>query len=311
MGSIGLEYIAYANNQNLVFKAIFKKPAGNSIPLEVSKLKSYLPIVLVSILVFGFVFSYTGGAEENSLAKEAASKISKYSESANQSANQSINKSINQSVNKSVNQSVNKSVNQSVDKSSLKNESHSANVTGSTEGVPLAEQKFRVGPTVVLRPVNDVITENEDGLIELYIDNPSLNDVTLNVDARISVPSGIHVYGQGFGQTGAAGTVYGTFSVPPGTARTIYIDVKGEKVGSSTVHFSGMYWPGDNKDNYNPISLTHPFEIKEPSANPEETPDFEKVTGVNAEAEGSVSAPGFGVLIAAIGLIGVYIARRK
>lgn len=303
MGSIGLKYIAYDNNQNLSFEAIFKKPAGNSIPLEVSKLKSYLPIVLVSILVFGFVFSYTGGAEENSLAKEAASKISKYSESANQSANQSINKSINQSVNKSADQLV--------DKSSLKNESHSANVTGSTEGVPLAEQKFRVGPTVVLRPVNDVITENEDGVIELYIDNPSLNDVTLNVDARISVPSGIHVYGQGFGQTGAAGTVYGTFSVPPGTARTIYIDVKGEKVGSSTVHFSGMYWPGDNKDNYNPISLTHPFEIKEPSANLEETPDFEKVTGVNAEAEGSVSAPGFGVLIAAIGLIGVYIARRK
>jgi len=272
-------------------------------------LKSYLPIVLVSILVFGTVFSCTVGAEENSLAKKAASKISKYSESANQSANQSINKSINQS--NSVNKSVNKSTNQSVDKSSFKNESYSANVTEGAEGVPSAEQKFRVGPSVVLRPVNDVITENEDGIIELYIDNPSLNDVTLNVDARISVPSGIHVYGQGFGQTGAAGTVYGTFSVPPGTARTIYIDIKGDKVGSSTVHFSGMYWPGDNKDNYNPISLTHPFEIKEPSANPEETPDFEKVTGVNAKAEGSVSAPGFGVLIAAIGLLGVYVARRK
>jgi hypothetical protein len=176
-----------------------------------------------------------------------------------------------------------------------------------------------VGPTVVLRPVNDVITENEDGLVELYIDNPSLNDVTLNVDARISVPSGIHVYGEGFGQAGAAGTVYGTFSMPPGSARTIYINIKGEKIGTTTVHFSGMYWPGDNKDNYNPISLTHPFEVKEPSANPEEAPssdkaasaDSDKATGIQAQGEGSFSAPGFGGLISVIGLLGIYIARRK
>jgi len=37
--------------------------------------------------------------------------------------------------------------------------------------------------------------------------------VTFNVDARINVPSGIHVYGEGFGQAGVAGTVYGTFSI--------------------------------------------------------------------------------------------------
>jgi hypothetical protein len=192
-------------------------------------------------------------------------------------------------------------------------------VPESSGKVPASEQKFRVGPTVVLRPVNDVITENEDGLVELYIDNPSLNDVTLNVDARISVPSGIHVYGEGFGQAGAAGTVYGTFSMPPGSARTIYINIKGDKVGTFTVHFSGMYWPGDDKDSYNPISLTHPFEVKEPSENPEEAPSSDEVTGadsdkatkVQAQGEGSFSAPGFGVLIAAIGLLGVYIARRK
>ncbi len=44
--------------------------------------------------------------------------------------------------------------------------------------------------------------------------NPSLNDVTFNVDARINVPSGIHVYGGRFDQAGVAGTVYGTFSIP-------------------------------------------------------------------------------------------------
>ncbi len=145
-------------------------------------------------------------------------------------------------------------------------ESHTGNATVTPSQT--ADPKFRVAPTVILRPVNDVIDKSQDGIIELYMDNPSLNDVTLNVDARISVPSGIHVYGEGFGQAGAAGTVYGTFSVPPGKARTIYINVKGDKTGSFTVHFTGLYWPDDDKDDYNPISLTHPFVVNEPSPNP-------------------------------------------
>jgi len=131
------------------------------------------------------------------------------------------------------------------------------------------EGEFRVGPTVELRPVNDVINITADGLIELYMDNPSLNDVTLNVDARVSVPSGIHVYGEGFGQASAAGVVYGTFSVPPGSARTIYLDIKAEKTGDFYAHFSGLYWPGKNKDRFQPISLTHPFKVEQASPDPQ------------------------------------------
>ncbi len=252
----------------------------------------------MSIFIFGAVFSSAvAGAADNPLANDTASKITKTNESANQS------------VNKSINQSVNKSTSQSVNQSALVNETCPPNLT--EPDIPVAEQKFRVGPTVVLRPVNDVITEKEDGLVELYIDNPSLNEVTLNVDARISVPAGIHVSGQGFAQTGAAGTVYGIFSVPPGSARTIYINIQGEKVGTSTIHFSGMYWPGDNKDDYNPISLSHPFVVEEASSNPEESASLEGNEGVKAEGEGSFSAPGFGILVAAIGLLGVYAAKRK
>jgi hypothetical protein len=279
-------------------------------------LKKYLPILVMSIFVFGAVLTgAVASAADNPLVNDTASKIL----NTNESANQSVNKSVNQSAtNKSVNQPANKSANQSMPL----NETSLTNVTESEAAVPVAEQKFRVGPTVTLRPVNDVITENEDGIVELYIDNPSLNDVTLNVDARISVPAGIHVYGQGFAQTGAAGTVYGTFSVPPGSARTIYINIKGEKVGTFTVHFSGLYWPGDNKDDYNPISLSHPFIVEQASKNPGEAPNFEESNpeeassseesgGIKAEGEGSFSAPGFEILIAAIGLLGVYAAKRK
>jgi len=130
------------------------------------------------------------------------------------------------------------------------------------------EAKFRVGPTVTLRPVNDVINKSQDGLVELYMNNPSLNDVTLTADVQVSVPSGIHVYGAGFASGGAAGTVAGTFTVPPGTVRTININIKSEKTGTFTVHFTGLYWPGDDKDAFQQISLTHPLTVGEPSPDP-------------------------------------------
>lgn len=133
------------------------------------------------------------------------------------------------------------------------------------------EAKFRVGPVVKLRPLNDEINKSADGLVELFMSNPTLNDVTLHVDAYVSAPSGIYVYGQGFGQAGAAGTVYGTFDVPPGTARTVYMNIKGEKVGEFFIDFKGLYYPDDNKDAYNPLSLQHPFKVTEPSPKPKDS----------------------------------------
>ncbi len=141
------------------------------------------------------------------------------------------------------------------------------------------EAKFRVGPTVTLRPVNDVIDTSQDGLVELYMNNPSLNDVTLTADVQISVPSGIHVYGEGFGYGAAAGTVAGKFTVPSGTVRTIHINIKADKVGDFTVHFTGLYWPDGDKDAFQQISLTHPLTVKEPSPNPMDS----KPTGGSGE----------------------------
>ncbi|MGP8323539.1 MAG: hypothetical protein ACT6FG_06055 [Methanosarcinaceae archaeon] len=158
------------------------------------------------------------------------------------------------------------------------------------------EAKFRVGPTITLRPVNDVIDKSQDGLVELYMNNPSLNDVTLNADVQISVPSGIHVYGEGFGYGGAAGTVAGKFEVPPGTVRTIHINIKSEKTGDFTVHFTGLYWPGDDKDAFNQISLTHPLTVNEPSVNPS---DSKPINGSSPNNSNPIPLPsGFLAVIA-------------
>lgn len=146
------------------------------------------------------------------------------------------------------------------------------NTTGQqTVGQPTikaTEGKFRAGPTVRIRPLNDVINKSTDGIIEIYLENPNINDIPLTVDARISVPSGIHVYGQGFALASAAGIAYGVLSVPPGSVRTVYVNIKAEKTGNFFTQFSGTYYPGDNKDMYQPISLTYPFTVYDPSPDP-------------------------------------------
>ncbi len=171
-----------------------------------------------------------------------------------------------------------------------------------------APGKFRVGPKVTLRPVVDVIETNQDGIVELFMNNPSLNDVTLNVDASVSVPSGIHVYGESFGQAAGAGVVAGTFSVPPGTSRTIIVVIKADKsarIGSHTLSFTALYWPGDDKDNFQPITLTYPVTVKEASKNPEsaEISNPEKVPK-GAETP-KVQIPGFGAVLAIFGVFAI------
>ncbi len=161
--------------------------------------------------------------------------------------------------------------------------------------------KFRVGPSVTLRPVTDVIETEQDGIVELFMNNPSLNDVVLNVDASISVPSGFHLSGQGFSQAAGAGVVYGTFSVPPGNARTITVTVKADKsarIGSHSLQFSGLYYPGDNKDNYQPISLTYSVIVKESS----------KELYITPTAVPTPKIPGLGAVLAMVGVL--IIARR-
>jgi len=131
------------------------------------------------------------------------------------------------------------------------------------------EAGFRQGPVVTLRPLNDTIDEDQDGLVELFFSNPTVNDVTLSVDLLVQVPSGMHVYGEGFARATAAGVVQGFFQAPPGTSRTIFLNIKSEKTGDFFIHFSGTYWPGDNKDAYQPLSLTAPIKVAERSVDPE------------------------------------------
>jgi hypothetical protein len=172
--------------------------------------------------------------------------------------------------------------------------------------------KFRVGPTVRIRPLNDEISKDQDGIVELYMDNPSLNDISLSVDARISVPSGIHIYGEGFGEASAAGMVYGKFEIPPGSVRTINIVIKADRTGDFNAQFSGLYWPGENKDAFQPISLTHPFKVTAPSKDPLKGTSGDAGTNTGGTPKPPEKSPGMTAVLAIFAITMLaYGLRRK
>lgn len=143
------------------------------------------------------------------------------------------------------------------------------NTPGPTPTPPESIQDaFRQGPTVRLRPVNDVIDQNKDGIVEVLFRNPALNETVMVVDLTVSVPAGIHIYGEGYAQSSAAGAASNTYRVVPGQSQTVKLFIKSEKVGRYTIDFSSVYWPEGNKDLNNPVSLTHPFDVRAPSPDP-------------------------------------------
>ena len=177
---------------------------------------------------------------------------------------------------------------------------------------------FRVPPTSSIRPVKDVISYNQDGLIEVMLRNPVLNDIAMEVELTVSVPSGFHLYGEGLVSDLSAGTASAHYVVHPGHARTIYLNVKAAKIGSSTLHFSANFWPAGNKDLFNPISLTHPFTVTEASADPQKPPNgtdsatADEGAAAASCAIGSVANGDLALLsIGLMGITGMMLVRRR
>jgi len=102
----------------------------------------------------------------------------------------------------------------------------------------------KTGPSIALRPAIDVIEANQDGTVELFMNNPSLNDVTLKVDAQVSVPSGIHVYGESFGQGAGAGVVSGAgqftadYELALGDGGNIEVRIQSNQIGDFKISYT-------------------------------------------------------------------------
>jgi len=136
---------------------------------------------------------------------------------------------------------------------------NSTNDTATPTITKVEDAKFLVCPTIELTPYG---WDSFEG-VELFISNPPINSVDVHVDACLHVPKGVHVYSNEFMQIPSddnSTTCTGRFEVPSGTVRAIHINIKAAaNVGDFIVHFSGLYWPDDRKENVRQIVITLPI----------------------------------------------------
>jgi len=169
----------------------------------------------------------------------------------------------------------------------------------SSTPVETQEQAFSIGPTVTFQSFNSEINTIQNGTVELFLKNPSLNNVTLEVDMNVSVPSDVHIYSEDGSMSGEVGTVNGHFSVLPGSSKTVTLHIIGERTGTFSVHSNINYWPDKNKNYLSTMSQDSSFEVTQFSNSTQSTP------------RSSHDTPGLGVASSILILMMLCILRRK
>ena len=124
---------------------------------------------------------------------------------------------------------------------------------------------IRVGPSVRLDVRQDIITADQNALIDLFWDNSALNDQAFEIELAVDVPSGLYLYSEDGAMACAAGRCKGLFSAPPGNVRNMPLTVKADRIGEYFIHMNGRYWPEGDLDRWNPISLSTGLTVTEPS----------------------------------------------
>jgi len=127
--------------------------------------------------------------------------------------------------------------------------------------VETQEQAFRSGPIVTFQSLNYEINKTQNETVELFLKNPSLNNVTLETDMNVSVPSDIHVYSEDGSISSVSGVVNEHFSVLPGSSKTVTLHIIGERTGTFAVHSNVNYWPSKNKNDLKTISQDSSFNV--------------------------------------------------
>ena len=128
-----------------------------------------------------------------------------------------------------------------------------------SEGGPT---RIPVGPTVRLRPNRTVVTQTQDAIIDMFWDNSILNTKPYVLEVTVDVPIGLYLYSADGAMGCGAGTCKGLFDIPPSSVRNLPLIVKADEVGNKFIHMNGRYFPQDNPDMWNPISLTVPINVE-------------------------------------------------
>nr|QNO49570.1 hypothetical protein IDCAPMJN_00006 [Methanosarcinales archaeon ANME-2c ERB4] len=141
----------------------------------------------------------------------------------------------------------------------------------------------------------------EDILLKLSAVN-LITKPTMHVQVIIIPPSGMSVTSSAFAKSGA-GQYTTTYELEPGSGKDIEVAIRSNQVGDFDVNGRIIYYFGDDREDAEDHTLTLPITVRaeaEPGADQ---------TQSQSEAKES-STPGFGVVVAVIGLFAMYLWRK-
>ena len=131
---------------------------------------------------------------------------------------------------------------------------------------------FKMAPSVVFQPANTKITKDAGGAIELYIENPEVNDATLHVCVNIYVPPNLYVYGLS-GGVGGTGVVTATFDIAPGRHKRVKALIRPTRTGVYILDCTATYYPVGHEELASNISSSYEMTVEStPTPKPPVTP---------------------------------------
>lgn len=183
-------------------------------------------------------------------------------------------------------------------------------------GISLADSQthFKIQPTVRFITLSDTINKTNDGTILIFAQNPSSNNFTVSVDLSVIGPPEIYFYNtQLFRLNETNGITNTFFAVKSGQERTIYINVKSDKIGAYSVKIEGEYYPVGIMADKQKLSFTQIFKVAEPSINLQKNnKNISEIMESNkTPIVTSKSAPNFSFVMSTGIIILIYLIKRK
>ncbi len=127
----------------------------------------------------------------------------------------------------------------------------------------------------------------------------------MHVQVIIIPPSGMSVASSGFAMSGA-GQFTSDYEIEPGVGRNIEVAIVANQVGDFTVEGRVIYYFGDDMAGAEDYTLELPIRVRSAGAHP--PPATTPIPGNNG---GVLGVPGFGAVVALIGVLIVAILLRK
>lgn len=170
---------------------------------------------------------------------------------------------------------------------------------------------FRREPYVVFQPANTKITTDAHGSVELYMENPEVNDVVLHVSAKIHAPPNLYLYGSFGGVAAATGVVTAKFDIPPGSHKTVKAIIQPTRTGVYLLGCYATYYPVGHKELASDISSSYEMTVEGIPPPPTVTPTPEPTHAPTPAPTRGI--PGFEAMFVIAGVLGVFhiLMRQK